>query len=369
MIKIKAINIHALRGIPDLELELDGKNLLLLGENGTGKSSIVEAIEFFFTGRISHLEGAKGLSLKRHGPHVNFRPDDVKVEMVFNPGGIFQERTFTSSPSPPKSFENYFQTAQKGAFILRRSQILAFIISQPADRFRAIGGIIGIKSLDDIELEMMRLRDALEGKVTSKKSEVDGLLQDVSTVMGKGVTKIEEVLPALNKMLQKAKLPLLESLEDVSKHAEEMLKTLKKTKDIDRFRVIDEILEATKAPLISEEFTDELNSLDMQIRELLQKHVKSELSVADLLEIGRNVIEEEKMDICPLCQRKIDRKRLLARINKRLKILRNLSEKASEIRTSSVPVIDKLKEIANKLECTISKIEQFPKQLKKKHSS
>jgi recombinational DNA repair ATPase RecF len=50
-VKIKTINIHAFRGIPDLELQLDGKNLLLRGENGTGKSSIVEAIEFFFTGR------------------------------------------------------------------------------------------------------------------------------------------------------------------------------------------------------------------------------------------------------------------------------------------------------------------------------
>jgi len=53
--KIKKIRIHGFRGIPDLELELDGKNLLLRGENGTGKSSIVDAVEFFFSGKISHL--------------------------------------------------------------------------------------------------------------------------------------------------------------------------------------------------------------------------------------------------------------------------------------------------------------------------
>ena len=71
-VKIKTIDIHAFRGIPDFKLQLDGENLLLRGENGTGKSSLVEAIEFFFTGKISHLEGTKGLSLQRHGPHVNF---------------------------------------------------------------------------------------------------------------------------------------------------------------------------------------------------------------------------------------------------------------------------------------------------------
>jgi hypothetical protein len=33
-VKIKKISIHAFRGIPDLELELEGKSLLLRGENG-----------------------------------------------------------------------------------------------------------------------------------------------------------------------------------------------------------------------------------------------------------------------------------------------------------------------------------------------
>ena len=107
--KIKAINIRAFRGIPDLELELDGKSLLLGGENGAGKSSIVEAIEFFFTGKISHLEGIRGLSLQRHGPHVNFGPDDVSAEITFDPGSISLNRTFASAPSPPAQFKDYFQ--------------------------------------------------------------------------------------------------------------------------------------------------------------------------------------------------------------------------------------------------------------------
>jgi len=98
--KIKKISVHAFRGIPDLEIKLDGKNLTLLGETGTGKSSIVEAIQFFFTGKVSHLEGVRGLSLHRHGTHVNFRPEDVSIEVTFDPGNISLSRTFTSVPSP-----------------------------------------------------------------------------------------------------------------------------------------------------------------------------------------------------------------------------------------------------------------------------
>ena len=358
--KIKTINIHAFRGIPDLELELDGKSLLLGGENGTGKSAIVEAIEFFFTSRISHLEGIRGLSLQRHGPHVNFNPDDVSVEITFDPGSISLNRTFASAPSPPAEFKDYFQITQKGTFILRRSQILAFIMSQPADRFRTIGSIIGVERLDQVELEMMRLRDDLEGQIDSKKQEIEGLVKDLSTIIEKDIVKVEDVLPALNEILQKTNLPLIKSLEDVKKHAQEMLRTVRKAESIDRIRVLNEILQATKVPLMAEEVVGEVNGLNDKVKHLLEEHVRLELSVADLLKSGRTVIEEEKTDICPLCEQKIDRERLLVRIDNRLRVLLDLSEKASEVRTISVPIVNKLKGVTDKLNSTISKIDFFP---------
>ncbi len=245
-VKIKKINIVAFRGIPDLELELEGKSLLLRGENGSGKSSIVEAIEFFFTGKVAHLEGVQGLSLRRHGPHVNFKPEDANIGITFNSGNIFLSRTFTSAPSPPSPLEDYFQITQKGTFILRRSQILEFIMSQPAERFRAIGSIIGIELLDNVELNMMRVRDELAGKVTSKRNEVDGLIKELSDIVGKDITTIDDVVSALNEILRSAGLPLIKSLEDVDKHAEEMLTSVKKIEILYKIKVLNEILEMTK---------------------------------------------------------------------------------------------------------------------------
>lgn len=358
-VKIKRVNIHAFRGIPDLELELEGRSLLLRGENGTGKSSIVEAIEFFFTGKISPLEGVQGLSLQRHGPHVNFTPNDVNIEITFDPGNVSLYGTFVAMPSPSKQLEEYFQVTQKGTFILRRSQILAFITSKPADRFRAIGSILGIEPLDDVELEMMRLRDELEGKVASKIGEINRLTKDLSRIIGKDVTGVSEILPVLNEMLQGANLPLIKSLEEVDKHAEQMLKSVRKAESLDKIRVLNEILETTKAPLISEGIINELSDLNEKVGHLLQDKVRLELSVADLLETGRRVIEQEKLDICPLCEQRIDRETLLAEIDKRLNTLRNLSDKASEIRRISVPITDNLKGILSKIEAAILKVEQF----------
>ena len=358
-VKIKTIDIHAFRGIPDFKLQLDGKNLLLRGENGTGKSSLVEAIEFFFTGKISHLEGTNGLSLQKHGPHVNFKPDDVNVELTFDPGDVSLNRTFAVSPSPSEQFEDYFQITQNGTFIMRRSQILTFIMSKPAERFRAIGSIIGVEPLDEIELEMMRVRDNLKSEIRSKEKKIDGLVSDLSTIIEKDITKVEEVFPALNEMLQEADLPLIRSLEDVDKHAEEMLKTVKKAESIDKIRVLNEILGTTKTELLDEAVIGELNDLNNKVKYLLQEDIRLELSVANLLESGRAVIKEEEMDICPLCEQKIDRERLLSKIDDRLKLLRDLSEKASEVRIMSDSIIDKLTGIVDEFKTTISKIGSF----------
>ena len=234
-------------------------------------------------------------------------------------------------------------------------------MSQPAERFRAIGSIIGIEPLDDIERKMMRVRDNLKGEIDSKEKKISELINDLSTIIEKDITRVEDVLPALNKMLQEANLPLIESLEMVDKHAEEMLKTVKNAESRDnRLRVLNEVSGTTKTELISEEAIDELNNLNNKVKHLLQEDVRLKLSVDDLLKSGRKVIYEERIDICPLCEQEIDREKILAKIDNRLKILRDLSETASEIRTMSVSVTNKLKGMVDAFKTTISKIEPFP---------
>jgi AAA15 family ATPase/GTPase len=58
MIKLKQIKISGIRGIKEsLSLSLDKKSLLIYGDNGTGKSSITDSIEWFYKDKIAHLAG------------------------------------------------------------------------------------------------------------------------------------------------------------------------------------------------------------------------------------------------------------------------------------------------------------------------
>ena len=230
-IKIKRIGIKALKGIPDLELEIDGKNLLLKGENASGKSSIVDAIEYFFSGGIKSLEGVSGLSMKKHAPHINSTPNDIRVELSFNPGDIRLYRTFSDNPTPPPSLENYFRTPLQGTFILRRFQILEFIISKPSDRFRAIGNIIGIGSLDEIEMEMMRLRDYCQAESGSTMRRYTEYLEKLSELLERKISSINElnsiILSTINTRLKESAITSITSLKDIDVVPEQLLKGIK----------------------------------------------------------------------------------------------------------------------------------------------
>jgi len=59
------MNISGVRGVPSLQLDFEGKNVLIYGENGTGKSSIIDAIEFFFTGTVSRFKVRPGDIVQR----------------------------------------------------------------------------------------------------------------------------------------------------------------------------------------------------------------------------------------------------------------------------------------------------------------
>jgi len=77
MVKIKSIDIYGIRGIKDcLTLDLKEKSVLVFGENGSGKSSLADAIEWYYSDGIKHLASEEIESTKGRGALRNlFIPD------------------------------------------------------------------------------------------------------------------------------------------------------------------------------------------------------------------------------------------------------------------------------------------------------
>lgn len=49
--KVLELEIHNVRGIPDIVLKPSGRNFVIYGPNGSGKSAVVDAIDFALDGQ------------------------------------------------------------------------------------------------------------------------------------------------------------------------------------------------------------------------------------------------------------------------------------------------------------------------------
>ena len=103
--KLIALTVKNVRGLPDLHLPLDGNSVAIWGPNGTGKSGVVDAIDFLFTGEISRLrgEGTGGITLSQHGPHIDAGPESALVTATLRLNGVPNNVEISRCMAQPKT--------------------------------------------------------------------------------------------------------------------------------------------------------------------------------------------------------------------------------------------------------------------------
>lgn len=326
-ISIDNIKINAIRGIRELELLHDGKNILIKGENGAGKSSIVDALDFFFTGTVSYFEGRRELSLRRHLPHKDFAWNDIYVELIFNPHKTVIYRTTTSDPEYSGDFSNYFKAASEGNFILRRAQILKFILDRPRDRFSAIASILGISEIDDIELEINRLIKSLGNEREQKGNQINAAYQSISEMFGIKIDNEEDLLNEVNSRLTYFPISEIKHLTEIRNSAKELITLLGEVEDIDQILQYKHIYEISNNPIIKTEFLESLSDISVLIDECISDRLKKrELLLKNLLKSGYKILTDIDLEICPLCEQNINKDEVITVIEQRLKNLESYTE-------------------------------------------
>ncbi|HXR04146.1 MAG TPA: ATP-binding protein [Verrucomicrobiae bacterium] len=87
MLALKQLKAKACRSIVDgPELNFKSGGLFLVGDNGTGKSSYVDAIEKVLTGKCSSLDtGDQGLSWDKQGKHISSK-SPPEIQLVITDG-------------------------------------------------------------------------------------------------------------------------------------------------------------------------------------------------------------------------------------------------------------------------------------------
>ena len=164
MIQIQMLMIEHFRGIQKLQLVLGGKNFAIYGPNGTGKSGVVDAIEFAITGCISRLtgEGSSDISVKSHGPHVDHsaNPELAKVVLTaFIPSlgkTVMIERTVSAPSSPrvtpddPEIMRIVSELEQHPEFALPGGRSSNTSWAAPAERSKGVQALLRLDRIDKI---------------------------------------------------------------------------------------------------------------------------------------------------------------------------------------------------------------------------
>lgn len=195
MITVQSITIKEFRGIRDLTLDLSGKNFAVCGPNGTGKSGIVDALEFALTGSISRLSGTGtgGLSVKEHGPHVDSRnrQKDASVTLKVHIPSLKKDATITRSvheartpvivPSDDDVRKVLAGVALHPEFVLSRRELIRYVLAEPASRSKEVQALLRLNEVESLRALLQRISNATKSQAkycnASRVTASDSLLR------------------------------------------------------------------------------------------------------------------------------------------------------------------------------------------------
>jgi hypothetical protein len=161
MIQIEGVQIRELRGIRELEIQPERRNFLVSGPNGSGKSGVVDAIQFALTGDMSRLagKGTGGLSVHRHGPHVDRRDDPAAAEVSLRfyipkmetsailTRNVKNAKKFRLEPDDPRIRTVIEEVADHPELSLSRREIIKYIIVEAGQRSKEIQALLKLEEI------------------------------------------------------------------------------------------------------------------------------------------------------------------------------------------------------------------------------
>jgi len=151
---IKKIEMDNFRGASRpsvIEFDPTKNTVVIFGENGRGKSTIVDAIDMVANGLPGSLAGRSSTSTKQHLPSIGMDHQELSVKLYID--GMEWEASLDGS-TIHVSGDSPCPTVH----ILRRNQLLRLIETQPAQRYEALRRFVDV---DGVEQSEQYLRDCV----------------------------------------------------------------------------------------------------------------------------------------------------------------------------------------------------------------
>lgn len=311
---IEKIVLEAIRGATEkIEILLDrNKRLsLIYGENGTGKSSIIDAIELVCKSRFGSISFLPGNS-KAEFVSIGRVPTDVRSEIVIDQHSYIA--TLDSISSIQSSYER--ENSSSLISVLRRQAILNLVTAAPADRYKEIKRFINIDN--------------------SRQSE-----DSLNSLLKKFAQKQEESSCAVNRAREKLMLYIpKEQINNWENYVDNLIKVPIEDKEIEAKGVKEILDKFNHAKIMRKLISDSEKKLDESKKELdklnleFAKNINAEAdSILNILELAQTYLTEyPQADQCPVCKAPIESSVLSQEINNRIAGMKNIKSQREQIK-------------------------------------
>lgn len=338
MPKIKAITIRAVRGIRDeIRLEPRGKSLLIQGDNGTGKSSVVQALEWALRGKKAPTDGTAYRGEEGFRVHVLERAASAKVELELT--GDSRIVATLAGTSVDACAADYQGSCTKADPFLRRSQLLQFLGQKPIERFRYLESFLDLNEADRIREQLAERATALKGRAEALKQDRQNALNAISLAMPSNRRPLAVTWVALERSFfaWARELSLIEHEEHQWSAVELAAKKAHDTAADDSSATKRVRLESAITTLgaLHGEVTALPDLLRSSQRLTQEVERTTDAGLVALLEHARAHFERAPDEHCPVCEQEIDPASVAESIRNRLASLTTVKSLMTERDTSS----------------------------------
>lgn len=371
--RIEKVTLRAFRGYPEeTTFEFGGSNALINGGNGTGKSSLLEAIEYLLTGRIHRLHGhaTQGITRNRHYPTRSSDPDDMFVEAEFRDEEGMEvtarrELTsgFTTDPSsPPAGFSDLKYLAEKQLHKLTRADLVNLVHATPSDRGDRINSLLDLEAINKRRKQLRRLEKNRFGR---KLKNVHSQLEDREKQLKRrlDVSELEEreILQAVNEarsVLGGEPLPELSGWnepdfrEDLHGPAAQQLSVFHRKDVSGRLGDLQQWLDE-----VEPDIGEQLHEIDRLVRAIAADEANGDIGHLQILEQGSNLIDHQTTE-CPLCGEEWNPEDLREHVEQRREELDRIAQRRDKLQSIQSVIDNRISEFTNKTKQLISIISE-----------
>jgi energy-coupling factor transporter ATP-binding protein EcfA2 len=302
--RLQRLVMNAFRGVPG-EMAVDfgpGQSIAVYGDNGTGKSTIADALEWYFTGQIELLthEGRQHAIRNLGGG----KAPATFVEVVTD-GTLGGKLVFPDERNP----QAIAATARE-TFLLRGRTLADFINKTKTEKWKALVEILRLDAIESLREDLQRARNDLRKQVKAAEEQVQTFRQALGA--GEDAASEETVLQNLQQICGLLGVEAPGSLDQVLD-----------PRWMAGVAGVPAPAGSDRDALLAEMGRLDTPAADKKALEAWNKQVASEgaraLPHASLIQEAKRLLASTSIDgRCPLCGQAVDEKELARRIESSL---------------------------------------------------